>query len=91
MQPAPTGRAARARRRSAALDENYKLVCLQDVRPVSDSNPLIGDPSLFVDDPVEFRLFCCPGCGTLIENEIAVATDPILRDMFIALPVTHDG
>ena len=74
-----------------ALDENYKLACLQDVRPVSDSNPLIGDPSLFVDDPVEFRLFCCPGCGTLIENEIAVATDPILRDMFIALPVTHDG
>ena len=61
------------------------------MRPVSDSNPLIGDPSLFVDDPVEFRLFCCPGCGTLIENEIAVATDPILRDMFIALPVTHDG
>ena len=73
------------------LDANYKDACLQDVRPVSDSNPLIGDPSLFVDDPVEFRLFCCPGCGAQIENEIAVATDPILRDISVALPATPDA
>ena len=67
------------------LDANYKDACLQDVRPVSESNPLIGDPSLFVDDAVEFRLFCCPGCGAQIENEIAVATDPILRDIRVDL------
>ena len=73
------------------LDGNYKLACLQDVRPVSDSNPLIGDPALFVDDAVEFRLFYCPGCGAQIENEIAVATDPILRDMAIALPDAPGG
>ena len=28
-----------------------------------------------------FRQFFCPGCGTLIENEIAVAKDPVLRDI----------
>ena len=26
-------------------------------------------------------LFFCPGCGTLIENEIAVKSDPVLRDI----------
>jgi acetone carboxylase gamma subunit len=28
-----------------------------------------------------FRQFCCPGCGALIENEIARADDPVLRDI----------
>ena len=38
-------------RRSARSIPNYKDACLQDVRPVSDSNPLIGDPSLFRGRP----------------------------------------
>ena len=29
--------------------------------------------------------YACPGCGALIENEIAVSTDPVLRDIEIAV------
>ena len=65
------------------MDENYKDNCLVDRRAVSTSNPLVGDPAEFVDDEVEFRLFICPSCGTQIENEIAVATDPIIKDVEI--------
>ncbi len=67
-----------------ALEANYKDACLRDTRPVSDSNMLIGDPGRFIDDAVEFRLFYCPGCGTQIENEIAVAEDPVLHDIALA-------
>ncbi|MGD9601402.1 MAG: hydantoinase B/oxoprolinase family protein [Gammaproteobacteria bacterium] len=60
---------------------NYKDRCLQEIHPVSASNPLIGDPRDFIDDDVAFRQFCCPGCGTQIDNEIAVAHDPVLCDI----------
>ena len=62
---------------------NYKDLCLREDHPVSASNPLIGDPSRFIDDEVTFRQFCCPGCGTQIDNEIAVARDPVLCDIAI--------
>jgi acetone carboxylase gamma subunit len=32
----------------------------------------------------QFRQFCCPGCGLAIENEIAVAEDPVLHDVQLA-------
>jgi len=28
-----------------------------------------------------FRQFFCPGCGALVENEVARAEDPVLRDI----------
>jgi acetone carboxylase gamma subunit len=30
---------------------------------------------------VQFRQFCCPACGGLIENEVCRAQDPVLRDI----------
>ena len=45
--------------------------------------PLAGDPHRFIDAEPLFRQFFCPGCGTLIENEIALATDPLLRDITV--------
>ena len=42
--------------------------------------PLVGDPKDFIDDPVAFRLFYCPACGSQIDNEIAVESDPVMRD-----------
>jgi N-methylhydantoinase B len=65
-------------------DQPYKNGCLLEERPVSASNPLIGEPQRFIDDPVVFRQFFCPGCGTLIENEIAVTHDPILNDISLS-------
>ena len=64
-----------------ALSDNYKDACLRENLPVSDSNPLVGDPKDFIDDAVEFRLFYCPACGSQIDNEIAVESDPVMRDI----------
>ena len=67
------------------LQANYKLQCIREDNPVSSSNPLIGDPSRYIDDAVTFRQFFCTGCGALIDNEIAVATDAVLHDVVPAV------
>ena len=54
-----------------------------DDLPIEASNPIAGDPKRFIDPLPQFRQFCCPGCGLAIENEIAVAEDPVLRDVEI--------
>ncbi|HEY2337409.1 MAG TPA: acetone carboxylase subunit gamma, partial [Burkholderiales bacterium] len=61
--------------------QNYKERCARSDLPIQASNPLVGDPRRFIDPLPQFRQFCCPSCGTLIENEIAVAEDPLLRDV----------
>jgi N-methylhydantoinase B len=61
--------------------ENYKLHCHRIDRPIQAASPLIGDPQRFIDDRVEFRQFCCPACGGLIENEVCRAQDPLLHDI----------
>jgi N-methylhydantoinase B len=67
------------------LAENYKSYCIQEEHPISDSNPLIGEPREFIDDDVVFRQFFCPGCGRLIENEVAAKSDPVLQDFSIRM------
>ena len=64
--------------------ENYKLHCHRVDRPIQAASPLIGDPQRFIDDAVEFRQFCCPACGRLIENEVSRAQDPVLHDIELA-------
>jgi acetone carboxylase gamma subunit len=63
------------------VSENYKAHTLRLDRPIQASNPLIGDPRRFIDAGVEFRQFCCPECGGLIENEVSRAHDPVLWDI----------
>ena len=63
---------------------NYKLACVSADREVRDAVPLASDPSNFLDAVPVFRQFYCPGCGTLIENEVALTGDPVLRDIEIA-------
>ena len=67
------------------VGENYKEHCIRLNEPVSKSNPNIGDPSRFIDDTPEFRQFVCPGCGTLIENEISMAGEAVLMDVHIEI------
>ena len=66
------------------IEDNYKLGCNREDRHISASNPLIGEPRDFINEDVEFRQFSCPGCGALIENEVAVASDPVLEDIRLA-------
>jgi len=61
--------------------DNYKEHCVRRESDVSAANPNIGDYQRYIDDRPVFRQFFCPGCGALIENEIARADDPVLRDI----------
>jgi N-methylhydantoinase B len=64
-----------------SIEDNYKRSCIQKDLPIEASNPIVGDPKRFIDPQVQFRQFACPGCGLLIESEIAVADEPVLRDV----------
>ena len=66
--------------------ENYKAHALRIDRPIEAANPLIGDPSRFIDAAVQFRQFYCPACGGLLENEVCRAEDPLLWDIELAVP-----
>ena len=63
------------------VSKNYKEGCVRVDRPIEACNPIVGDPARFIDPRPQFRQFCCPGCGLLIENEIAVDTEPLLGDV----------
>jgi N-methylhydantoinase B len=67
------------------VSDNYKSRCVRYDRPIEASNPIVGDPKRFIDPTPQFRQFCCPGCGLLIENEVAVSDDPPLWDVEIEL------
>ena len=63
--------------------DNYKMRCVRLDRPIQACNPIVGDPARFIDPTPQFRQFCCPGCGLLIENEIAVESEPLLQDVVL--------
>jgi len=65
------------------VSHNYKDYCVRNDLPIQAANPIVGDPKRFIDPTPQFRQFCCPGCGLLIENEIAVADEPVLKDVEI--------
>jgi hypothetical protein len=49
--------------------------------PIKAANAIVGDPRRFIDPTPQFRQFCCPGCGLAIENEVAIAEEPPLKDV----------
>ncbi|MBL8385364.1 MAG: hydantoinase B/oxoprolinase family protein [Burkholderiales bacterium] len=60
---------------------NYKERCVMEEQDVAAANPHIGDYKRYIDEQPVWRQFFCPGCGALIENEVARAGDPILADI----------
>lgn len=67
------------------LGENWKHHALNDEQPVQVANPLLGDPQRYIDAPVHFRRYLCPGCGTQLDAEVAVGDDPPLHDMDLVI------
>jgi N-methylhydantoinase B len=65
--------------------DNYKEHCVRRESDISAANPNIGDYRRYIDDRPVFRQFFCPGCGALVENEIARADDEVLRDIELDL------
>jgi N-methylhydantoinase B len=72
---------SRCRQPLGPATENYKLHCHRIDHPIQAASTLIGDPLRFIDEPVQFRQFCCPACGALIENEVCRAADEVLWDI----------
>ncbi|HWZ73916.1 MAG TPA: hydantoinase B/oxoprolinase family protein [Casimicrobiaceae bacterium] len=60
---------------------NYKDQCVRRDADITAANPNIGDYRRYIDDRPVFRQFFCPGCGSLIENEVARENDPVLHDI----------
>ncbi|MGH8665240.1 MAG: acetone carboxylase subunit gamma, partial [Burkholderiales bacterium] len=60
---------------------NYTLACARYDAPIEAANPIVGDPARFIDARPVFRQFFCPGCGRLIENEVALEDEPELHDI----------
>jgi len=65
--------------------ENYKERCVRRDADITTANPNIGDYRRYIDDRPVFRQFFCPGCGSLIENEVARESDPVLHDIELHL------
>jgi N-methylhydantoinase B len=64
---------------------NYKQRCVRHDAEIAAANPNIGDWKRYIDDRPVFRQFHCPGCGALLENEIAREDDALLRDIELSL------
>ncbi len=67
------------------VSANYKDGCARHDAPIEHSNPNVGDWRRYIDHEPVFRQFFCPGCGALIENEVARVDDPPLRDIELTL------
>jgi acetone carboxylase gamma subunit len=61
-------------------DRNFKEGAVRRDLPIEAANPLIVDPAIFIDDEVVFRQYVCPGCATLLENEVILATSEPVWD-----------
>ena len=64
--------------------ENYKLHALCDRKPLADAGEKVNDPERYVDAEMEFRQFYCPGCGSLLGNEVSKADDAPTHDRELA-------
>src|SRR5258708_24095072 len=65
------------------VSHNYKTHYVRNDLPIQAANPIVGDPARFIDPVPQLRQVCCPSCGLLVENEIAIAEDPVLKDVEI--------
>lgn len=67
--------------RIAEAGQNYfeRLACYEG--PPSDAGPQIWkDASTYIDKPVLFRQYCCPGCYTAFRTEVVPVDHPLLFD-----------
>jgi N-methylhydantoinase B len=48
--------------------------------PIRAAGPNFVDPATYIDAEVQLRQFSCPSCATLVDTEVALQGDPVLRD-----------
>lgn len=65
-------------------DENYKEYALFNESPIQKAGPFVNEYEL--GEPVYgFREYCCPGCFTLLDAEVALKSAPLLWDVRLAV------
>ncbi len=74
-----------------SAERNFKEGAVKKVRPIQAANPLIADPDNFIDDPVEFRQYYCPGCATLLENEVIRSDSATVWDKQLSIDAPASG
>jgi N-methylhydantoinase B len=73
---------ARCETRLSDYRGSFKSGLLVDEQPVSIL-PGVGDPTIFLDDPVTFRRFCCPNCQVMMATEIVRTDEQVLPEMLL--------
>ncbi len=63
------------------VGENYKSSLIMKSVPFTELSPANRNPSDYIDEPVEFRIFICRGCGTQVESEVAVTREAPIWDV----------
>jgi N-methylhydantoinase B len=63
------------------ISGNYKEAAIREDNGIVRASRFLGEARRFIDAEPQFRQFFCPGCGGLIENEIALVEEPLLRDI----------
>jgi N-methylhydantoinase B len=74
----------KCRTRIQNADENYKSGCIKRVTDVRKVGLSPIDPSLFIDDEIEYREYFCPGCGLLLQGDFNRPEDPDFQDIRLA-------
>ena len=65
---------------------NYKLGCARIDGSLTDlDGVLFGNAKEELDDEMVYRSYICPGCGVLIENELARGDEPAFWDVRLNL------
>ena len=59
--------------------KNFKSFTVMEEGPVHEAGLRVNPYR--VGGRFVFRQFYCPGCGALVENEVARVEDPVLRDI----------
>jgi N-methylhydantoinase B len=73
----------KCRTRIQNVDENYKSGCLKRVTHVRDVGMSPIEPTLFIDDEIEYREYFCPGCGLLLQGDFNRPEDPDFQDIHL--------
>ena len=73
---------SRCHTRLAPYRGNVKGGLLVDASSITEV-PLISDPTFYIDDPIEFRRYCCPGCQVLVVTEVVASDEPHRADMVL--------
>jgi N-methylhydantoinase B len=66
---------------TGALAEHAKSKLVAHEGEVAEISSLFEDPAIYVDDPVVWREYYCPGCGVRLSTEVARPGDPALAEI----------